>query len=295
MREKDDFAFSAQRRRFTLQGQVQGVGFRPFVYALAREQGLSGFVRNSSEGVVVEVQGPAKALTAFARDLDMRLPPLAKVAARKMEALEALPEEGTFTIVSSEDAGSGHAVLISPDMALCADCMADISDPANRRYLYPFTNCTNCGPRYTITRSIPYDRAFTSMACFLMCPDCRAEYENPTDRRFHAQPNSCPLCGPKVWFVSKEELEAKARPFERGSTKPAYAAISSKSGNIPHSPQIESLGGEGIGGLGGGRRDPFQRVPLPPPVLRRPFPHRITAAGRGDCGHQGTGGLPSGL
>ena len=199
-----------QRRRYAMQGQVQGVGFRPFVYALAHEHGLTGFVQNAPEGVLVEVQGPLEQLDAFARDLETRLPPLARVTAKREEPLEFLEGEEDFAITASLGGGSGHAVLVSPDMALCPDCLADMRSADDRRFLYPFTNCTNCGPRYTITRSIPYDRAFTSMACFPMCPDCRKEYENPANRRFHAQPNACPACGPRLWFVTKDALDAAA-------------------------------------------------------------------------------------
>lgn len=187
------------RARFVVRGQVQGVGFRPFVFTLAEEHGLSGFVRNSPRGVVIETQGIASAIDDFARDLENRLPILARITGLSREVIPSVAAERDFTIAPSSS-GDTHAVLISPDTCTCADCYADITDIANRRYGYPFTNCTNCGPRYTITRSIPYDRAATSMACFPLCPDCRKEYENPRDRRFHAQPNACSICGPKVWF-----------------------------------------------------------------------------------------------
>lgn len=191
------------RRRFVVTGQVQGVGFRPFVYRLALEGGLSGSVRNAPEGVVIEVQGAAEKVATFGRDLANKTPPLARIVS--LDSREATPVSGesAFRIKISES-GTGHNVLISPDVATCPDCLDDMADPANRRFQYPFTNCTNCGPRYTITRSIPYDRATTSMACFPLCPACREEYENPLDRRFHAQPNACPVCGPKVWLASPE-------------------------------------------------------------------------------------------
>ena len=196
---------SLRRERFIACGQVQGVGFRPFVFNLAGEYGLTGFVRNSPRGVVIEAQGPATALDRFAHALENRLPPLARLTSLDRETRAALDGETSFLIAQST-AGSTHAVLISPDTATCADCLADMRTPGGRRYRYPFTNCTNCGPRYTITRSIPYDRAATSMACFPLCPDCRAEYENPRDRRFHAQPNACPACGPRVWRVRSLSL-----------------------------------------------------------------------------------------
>ncbi|MFW5735218.1 MAG: carbamoyltransferase HypF, partial [Oceanidesulfovibrio sp.] len=193
-------ASSLARRRFVVTGQVQGVGFRPFVYRIAVERGLAGFVKNSPEGVVIEVTGPEADTESFSRALVNETPPLARIVSldERAESADAIPEGG-FNILKS-DQGEGHAVLISPDTAACADCLAEMHDPQDRRFLYPFTNCTNCGPRYTITRSIPYDRATTSMSCFPLCEDCAAEYEDPLNRRFHAQPNACPACGPRIWL-----------------------------------------------------------------------------------------------
>jgi hydrogenase maturation protein HypF len=188
------------RRRLTVTGQVQGVGFRPFVYRLALTHALTGSVKNTPEGVVIDLQGPDASVAAFARDLTERLPPLARIVTLDAKDLAPLPGEAAFSIEKST-AGHGHTVLVSPDVATCPDCLADLFDPSNRRYLYPFTNCTNCGPRYTITRHIPYDRAATSMACFPLCAPCAAEYDDPLDRRFHAQPNACPACGPAVWLT----------------------------------------------------------------------------------------------
>jgi len=190
------------RIRHVVAGQVQGVGFRPFVYRLARELGLAGFVQNTPEGVVIEVQGDPDALAAFGRPLPVEVPPLARLL-RHDEASCAPDGRTDFRIVPSAP-GAGHEVLISPDVATCPDCLADIADAANRRHRYPFTNCTNCGPRYTITRRVPYDRAATSMACFPLCPDCAAEYADPANRRFHAQPNACPACGPAVGLADRE-------------------------------------------------------------------------------------------
>ncbi|MDR2488887.1 MAG: carbamoyltransferase HypF [Desulfovibrio sp.] len=190
------------RIRFVAQGQVQGVGFRPFVFSLAREYSLTGFVRNSPRGVMIEVQGRDADLTDFSRDLAQRLPPLARLTGLEREECAVLQGESSFSIGQSSTGGNGHSVLVSPDVCICRDCLADIADPLNRRFHYPFTNCTNCGPRYSITRSVPYDRVTTSMSCFPMCPDCKAEYENPADRRFHAQPNACPICGPHVWLLA---------------------------------------------------------------------------------------------
>ncbi|WP_353119216.1 carbamoyltransferase HypF [Nitratidesulfovibrio sp.] len=193
----DDLA----RRKFTVSGQVQGVGFRPFVYRIAADHALTGTVSNTAAGVFIEVQGLAASVDGFGHDLAHKLPPLARVVSCTHEDMAVVDNEDGFRIVASGDGGAGHEVLISADVATCDDCLADMTDPANRRHLYPFTNCTNCGPRYTITRFIPYDRDKTSMACFPLCPECASEYENPLDRRFHAQPNACPVCGPRVWYV----------------------------------------------------------------------------------------------
>ncbi len=202
-----------KRHGYTIGGQVQGVGFRPFVYRVAARLQLTGHVGNTSEGVRVEVQGTEEALTAFAQALEHELPPLARITALHRETLPPAEHETDFTIRASEGR-HGHAVLVSPDVATCANCLADMRDPANRRYRYPFTNCTDCGPRYTITRSIPYDRASTTMHCFPLCPECAAEYHDPLDRRFHAQPNACPACGPHVWLIGAEEA-----PLAEGAVK----------------------------------------------------------------------------
>ncbi|MDP3046573.1 MAG: Sua5/YciO/YrdC/YwlC family protein, partial [Chloroflexota bacterium] len=184
-----------------MRGVVQGVGFRPFVHRLAGALELKGWVLNSTEGVVIEVEGAARALAAFERDLAANRPPLAVI-----EHVEAtpLPPVGytTFTIESSQAAGEdGAFVLVSPDIATCPDCLRELQDPRDRRYRYPFINCTNCGPRFTIVRDVPYDRPKTTMAEFPLCPDCQREYHDPADRRFHAQPVACPVCGPHVWLV----------------------------------------------------------------------------------------------
>lgn len=194
------------RRKYVITGQVQGVGFRPFVYRIALENMLTGTVSNTSDGVFIEVQGTSDQVAAFAHALQHDLPPLAAVISQTEEECSPLPEESSFSIVESEG-NFGNSVLVSADVATCPECLAEINDPANRRYLYPFTNCTNCGPRYTITRSIPYDRDTTSMACFPLCEACAEEYRNPLDRRFHAQPNACPDCGPHVWFTLADGVE----------------------------------------------------------------------------------------
>ncbi|MBF0482331.1 MAG: carbamoyltransferase HypF [Desulfovibrionaceae bacterium] len=204
------------RRRLTIAGQVQGVGFRPFVYRLAGREGLTGFAFNDVRGVVVELQGSLEALGRFGAGLTGEAPPLARIVTVVSEDVEPVPGETAFGIRQSL-AGTGHAVLIAPDTAVCPDCLAEMFNPANRRYLYPFTNCTNCGPRHTITRTIPYDRPGTSMACFPLCPACEREYRDPADRRFHAQPNACPECGPHVRLAdaSGATLAERGEALER--------------------------------------------------------------------------------
>ncbi|HUA16797.1 MAG TPA: carbamoyltransferase HypF [Verrucomicrobiae bacterium] len=184
------------RLRVTLRGAVQGVGFRPFVYRLATEMSLTGWVLNSSAGLVVEVEGTADQLTRFEQRLERERPKASVVTVRESAWL---PVQGftTFEIHHSE-ADSAKSVNVLPDLATCDDCRAELFDPANRRFAYPFTNCTHCGPRYTIVVDIPYDRPNTTMREFVLCPACREEYENPADRRFHAQPNACPVCGPTL-------------------------------------------------------------------------------------------------
>jgi hydrogenase maturation protein HypF len=186
------------RERWIITGGVQGVGFRPFVYRCAQDAGVSGLVANTAEGVCLEIQGTSSQLEAFRQLFHTQLPPLAHIEELSCSPLPVEDAQG-FRIAPSRG-GQGHSVRISPDIALCNDCLREITDPSNRRAGYPFTNCTNCGPRYTITRAIPYDRATTSMACFPLCPQCHAEYHDPADRRFHAQPNACPTCGPRLWL-----------------------------------------------------------------------------------------------
>jgi len=184
------------RVQVRIRGVVQGVGFRPFVHNLARRLGLAGYVLNSSAGVVAEVEGASAALDIFLTSVRSEAPPLARIEEILVSELAPLGERD-FLIRESQ-ASEGDFVLVSPDVATCADCYRDFTDPANRRFGYAFTNCTNCGPRYTIIRDIPYDRPNTTMASFRMCPACQAEYDDPADRRFHAQPNACPQCGPQV-------------------------------------------------------------------------------------------------
>ncbi len=187
------------RRRLFLRGIVQGVGFRPFVYNLAQRHGIRGFVLNSSSGVTIEAEGDEESLVRFCQELRSNPPPLAKIEELQIADLP-VRGDASFTIHESL-AVPGAFALVSPDVGTCAGCWRDFTDPQNRRYLYPFTNCTNCGPRYTIIRDVPYDRPATTMAAFRMCEQCEAEYHDPGDRRFHAQPNACPACGPGLALV----------------------------------------------------------------------------------------------
>ncbi|MET8153883.1 carbamoyltransferase HypF [Actinoplanes sp. NPDC049668] len=184
------------RRRFAVAGLVQGVGFRPFAYATAADLALTGSVANTPDGVVIEAEGPAEAVREFGRRLRADAPPLAMITAVDETPLE--PRGGTGFTIAASSAGARARTLASPDVATCDDCLAELRDPADRRYRHPFITCTNCGPRFTIITGLPYDRAATTMAGFAMCAACRAEYEDPADRRFHAQPIACPGCGPRL-------------------------------------------------------------------------------------------------
>jgi hydrogenase maturation protein HypF len=191
-----------RRARVRVHGTVQGVGFRPYVYRLAAELGLSGFVLNDSRGVLIEIEGSVASVGDFLLRLGPDAPPLAILD--RVETAEREPRgEGGFAILESPHGGTPDAP-VTADSATCADCLAELADPGDRRFRYPFINCTNCGPRFTIVTGVPYDRPLTTMTAFEMCALCRAEYENPADRRFHAQPNACPECGPSVRLQSAD-------------------------------------------------------------------------------------------
>lgn len=194
-------------KKIEISGVVQGVGFRPFLFGLACAHRLCGHVSNTALGVTLFVQGTPRDLDAFLLDIPEKKPLLSQIS--RMVSTDTQPLDlADFTIIKSRDARNRSA-LISPDIGVCPDCLKEMRDPADRRFEYPFINCTNCGPRYTIIQDIPYDRPKTAMKSFAMCPDCRKEYEDPLNRRFHAQPNACPVCGPRVFL-----LDNKGKPVD---------------------------------------------------------------------------------
>jgi hydrogenase maturation protein HypF len=210
-------AVECARAKVAVLGAVQGVGFRPFVYRLATQLGLKGWVLNSSQGVFIEVEGPLDSLQTFLIRLEKEKPPLAIIQSLECSFVDAVGYDW-FEIRYSEQTGQKTA-LILPDVGICADCLREILDPANRRYRYPFTNCTNCGPRFSIIESLPYDRPNTSMKRFGMCPNCEKEYHDPADRRFHAQPNACSECGPhlELWNAKGEMLAREDKALRKAA------------------------------------------------------------------------------
>ncbi len=211
-----------RRTRVRVNGTVQGVGFRPYVYRLAGELGLGGFVLNDASGVLIEVEGNPASVDRFLVRVGAEAPPLAVV---ERVAIEECAASGDVSFTIRESVGSAVPdAPVAPDTATCEDCLRELSDPADRRFRYPFINCTNCGPRFTIVRGVPYDRPLTTMAAFTMCAACRAEYEDPADRRFHAQPNACPVCGPSLRLLGAELL-APEDPIAATATALADGAI----------------------------------------------------------------------
>ena len=208
-----------------VEGTVQGVGFRPFVYSLATGLGLSGLVGNDVDGVFAEVEGPPSAIKKFLTALEEKAPPLAKI--ERVTATAIAPKASTrFEIVASAPARQTQTrTLIAPDTATCADCLKELFDPADRRFRYPFINCTNCGPRFTIVRDVPYDRPLTTMSGFTMCEQCATEYHDPADRRFHAQPTCCPACGPRLRLLDPEGNPAETEPAGTAPLEAAAARI----------------------------------------------------------------------
>ena len=203
------------RTAIRVEGIVQGVGFRPFVYSLATRLGLGGLVGNDVSGVFVEVEGPPEAVREFLRSLERDAPPLARI--ERVTTKPITPSgSASFAIVASWSAGQ-RRTLVSADTATCADCLRELADPADRRFRFPFINCTNCGPRFTIVRDVPYDRAQTTMARFTMCEQCAAEYRDPADRRFHAQPTCCPACGPRLTLLDPAGATLPGEPLARAA------------------------------------------------------------------------------
>ena len=200
------------RRRIRVRGVVQGVGFRPFVFRLTQELNLAGFVGNDSEGVIIEVEGKLSQIESFVTRLKTENPVLSGIVSFDQQTIQA-KHDSAFRIITSSHQQVG-STLISPDIATCPDCLAELFDPKDRQYRYPFINCTNCGPRYTIIESIPYDRPRTSMKVFPMCSACASEYKDPVDRRFHAQPNACPVCGPRLSLYDGRKAMTSTDPIQ---------------------------------------------------------------------------------
>ncbi|MBI3738375.1 MAG: carbamoyltransferase HypF, partial [Chloroflexi bacterium] len=209
-------------KRIFVTGVVQGVGFRPFVYGLATRLDLRGWVCNTSGGVEILVDGQTTHIEQFVKALPVEKPPLAKIDSIQLTEIESSNGEYPKFEIRESESVEGQYQPISVDVAICPDCERELFSPSDRRYLYPFINCTNCGPRFTIIREIPYDRPQTTMADFPMCDDCRAEYQNPLDRRFHAQPVACPECGP---FVELRETKLPASNLPISSIDLRISAI----------------------------------------------------------------------
>ncbi len=205
------------RKRIVIKGVVQGVGFRPFVYRNAVKRNLKGFVMNTSKGIEIEVEGESQALDDFIETVTSESPPQSRVTSVKTERMDT-QDAVEFHIVPSNQQKE-RSVLITPDIDTCPECLQELFDPRDRRYLYPFINCTNCGPRFTIIKDIPYDRPKTTMAEFTMCKQCQSEYQDPLNRRFHAQPNACPICGPHIWLSDpKGKIMAAEKTVEQAVT-----------------------------------------------------------------------------
>ena len=240
-RQQPTTSASAARLKISLRGAVQGVGFRPFVFRLAEEMKLTGWVNNSPQGVFIEAEGSRAALEKFRFRLEAEKPPRSSIQSLESSWLDVVGYK-QFEIRASEKTG-GKTALVMPDIATCPDCLREIFDPANRRFRYPFTNCTNCGPRFSIIEALPYDRANTSMKQFALCPACQTEYDNPRDRRFHAQPNACPDCGPRLEFWPGSRVCENAEPprFHKRGYEALLAAVDAiRSGKIV---AVKGLGG----------------------------------------------------
>jgi hydrogenase maturation protein HypF len=211
------------RTRLRVEGIVQGVGFRPFVHALAGRLGLAGLVGNDPGGVFVEVEGPAETVERFCAAMAAEAPPLAVI--ERVTTTQLAPTGIRGFAIAPSQAGGERQALVSPDTATCADCLRELDDPADRRHRYPFINCTNCGPRFTIVRDVPYDRPATTMAGFAMCADCAREYHDPADRRFHAQPVCCPACGPALALLDRDRRAAEGDPLSGAAARLRDGAV----------------------------------------------------------------------
>jgi hydrogenase maturation protein HypF len=237
------------RTAVRVEGIVQGVGFRPFVYGLATRLGLAGLVGNDADGVFAEIEGDPAAVARFLAALEQQAPPLARIDKITTREL-ALAGSSGFVIAPSPAAGPSRRALVSADTATCADCLAELADPGDRRHDYPFINCTNCGPRFTIVTDVPYDRAATTMAGFAMCAACAAEYHDPADRRFHAQPTCCPACGPRLQLVTGDGVPVAAVPQTarpaRGGTRPPEAGPVAAAAALLRAGQVLAV--KGLGG-----------------------------------------------
>ena len=225
-----------------VKGVVQGVGFRPFVYGLANRLHLKGWVLNTSSGVRIEVEGSPLALDEFLQNLVREAPP-----ASRIEQVEShpIPRNGYSRFEIRESKAEAGYVLVSPDLATCEACVKELFDPEDRRYRYPFINCTNCGPRFTIIQDVPYDRPLTTMASFRMCSACQTEYKDPLNRRFHAQPNACPVCGPRVWLAPSGAEDKEALTPPEGN--PGSSAVLKEAARLLRSGAVLSL--KGLGGF----------------------------------------------
>lgn len=242
-----------RRARIEIHGAVQGVGFRPYVYRLATELALAGWVINDTRGVFIEVEGDEATLVRFLERLPREKPPRAIIHTLDVKWIQP-NGDSRFEIRHSDDAGA-KTVLVLPDIATCADCLREVFDARNRRAGYPFTNCTNCGPRFSIIEALPYDRPNTTMRHFAMCPDCQREYENPLDRRFHAQPNACPVCGPRVWLVASSKFDVQGSKFKVDNLEPRTSNLEPQTLNLEPITHAARLLAQGyivaVKGLGG--------------------------------------------
>ncbi|HBG04049.1 MAG: carbamoyltransferase HypF [Geobacteraceae bacterium GWC2_58_44] len=235
-----------QRANLEIEGIVQGVGFRPFVYRLALRLGLSGWVRNTGRGVLVEVEGTRAALDSFCLAIREEAPPLAAISALRVEAITPKGGSGFSILASANETKGGE---IPPDCDVCDDCLAELWNPHDRRYLYPFINCTNCGPRYSIITGIPYDRPATTMARFAMCDHCLAEYHDPLNRRFHAQPNACPVCGPRLALLNRSGAPLPGDPLTEAIRGLALGMIVAVKGVGGYHLAADALGEEAVAKL----------------------------------------------